>query len=487
MAGARQQVHGAADVVFAHCLTVLGDEALAEDAARTAFLRAGPWRATLLGHARDQAVRRAEALTAQHPALVIDGDTEVTDVARALAHTRPPLERAIIDLRSRTGTDRLALGRALGLPAAAAADRATAVGDVWDSELDPALLAFLGPGDCGLLATILGGEPTGDAAGASADVPEASDRGDVNGVALAAPPASLTELLALVAPVAAHTAECEVCADRRRAMVSVRTLFGGSTDAGAPASVRMESRRSRVRRPVGLPPPIDQRPDRGRRVQAWLAIAAVVLALVGAVAVAVVNGQDSRPREDAVGELTKLATGPVSLVLVTSPIGSSATAVRISNEASHPVRWRAAPTAAWVALSPSEGRLGPGGTATAVAQVASDSPEGALTSLLTVTADDGTAVATELHWTVERAPDVQAALRGCVVKATVAEAGEVSEVTLHVRNGDEKTISMAPQGDGWEATLPPSPAPLAWWVAAVDDRGNAGRIPDQPAVATSSC
>ena len=446
MAGARQQVRGAADVVFAHCLAVIGDEAAAEDVARTAFLRAGPWRATLLGHARHEAVRRAEdlELLAGPPAGPIGTDADVTTVARVLARSRPPLERAIIDLRARTGTDRTALGRALGVTAQAAADRAAGTGETWDSTLDPALLAFLGPGGCDGLAAIVGSDT-------SRDAPREPDGDTSDGppTETIPPPSTYAELLALVPAVAAHTAGCDACGDRRRAMVSVRTLFGGDSSAETPASVRAESRRSRVRRPAGLAPPIERGAD-GRRPVRILAGAAALLLLIGAASAAVINATDDEPHADAVGGRSQSwpAGGPTRST--PRPSGPAPPAIPIRNESAHPVRWRAAPAGPGWRSRRRKARCRRAARPRALLRSPVIPLKAAPTSLLTVTADDGTAVAAELRWTVERAPEVEAALEGCTVKAIVADSGELSEVTLHVRNGADQAIPMTPRDDQWE-------------------------------------
>lgn len=475
MAGATQQAKGAADVVFGHCLAVVGDRGLAEDAARVAFLRAGPWRSTLLAHARHEALRRAEEGAGAPADDRLAPEADVTMVARALAFSRPPFERAVIDLRSRTGADRTALGRALGLPPTVAADRAAFVAEGWDHDLDAALLAYLGPGECDELAGVLGYEPADD------------DEGPVERPPYA-PPAAVAGLLALAPAVAAHTAECAVCLDRRRAMASVRTLFTLSPATDTPPSVRAEARRSRMRRPVGPPPSIEPQDTATQRWIRLVAVAAAALLVAGTVTALVVRRDSGSTGTDPVGDLTKVARGPLSLAVVTTPLGPSATAIRIRNDAAHPVRWRAAPAAGWVALSPSEGTLSPGATAVATARPVHDSPEGDISSLLTITADDGTAVATELRWSVERAPDVQAVRDGCRITATVADDGDVSAVVLRVRNGADQEVVMTRRDDQWDATLPENPGePVRWWVEAVDNRGNAGRTVDQALDIPATC
>src|SRR5438105_7806505 len=140
-----------ADQAFGHCFVVLGDRQQAEDAALVALRRAGRSRSSVLAHARYQALERAAGLDA--PQADTPAPNDLLELAVLLAATRPAAERAVLDLRNRL--DRAELGRALGLPATAAADRADAIGEAWDRELDPLLMARLGPGDCLLLAAVL--------------------------------------------------------------------------------------------------------------------------------------------------------------------------------------------------------------------------------------------------------------------------------------------------------------------------------------------
>src|SRR5438067_1447494 len=174
-----------ADQAYGHSLAVLGDPDAAAEVALLALRRAGRSRASVLAHARFGALQQADAHGSSDPAEVLPVD--VIGRARLLAATRPPTERALLDLRARL--DRAGLGRALGVPAAEATERADAVGSAWDRELDPLLMASLGPGDCTDLAVLLA----------------------------AGPRSTLGELLSVGPTVAAHIETCAVCADRRRA------------------------------------------------------------------------------------------------------------------------------------------------------------------------------------------------------------------------------------------------------------------------------
>src|SRR5205807_4694715 len=147
-------------------------------------------------------------------------------LAVLLAFARPPAARAVVELGSRHGPDGAQLGRALGMSPARAAARATEVGAEWDAALDPVVLAFLGRGECPEF-------PDGDPL-----------RDGLDGLVGAGP------------AVAAHANSCELCGDRRRAMVSVRQLLAQRPLEPAPPSVTAVVR-SGPRLPVFNAPPLD--------------------------------------------------------------------------------------------------------------------------------------------------------------------------------------------------------------------------------------
>src|SRR4051794_32789727 len=232
-----------ADHAYAHTRSVLGDGEAASDAAAVAVRRGGRARWAGLGPGRAEALARAAE--ASGPDLDGDAPAELTELAAVLAATRPPLERAIVDLDTRHALDRGGFARALGLPVGPAGARAAAVYLDWQRALDPVLLAHLGPGDCDGLAAVLGAAPGSDA---DADVdggdddagdrdPSATDPlprslrgsgGPADPTAHETParePRALRELLQLGPIVADHVAGCGRCSDRVRAMVSVRTLL----------------------------------------------------------------------------------------------------------------------------------------------------------------------------------------------------------------------------------------------------------------------
>jgi hypothetical protein len=163
---------------WGHCYAVVREPDSAAAAAVLALRRGGRSLSAVLAHARYQALLQSSPSESSSPVGSLtsaEGDgtpdrrtanwsgdaspgqdpplNDVLELAVALASTRPPVERAIVDLEHRV--DRGGLARTLGLLPAAAALRATAVSEIWARELDPALLAWLGPGDCAELAEVL--------------------------------------------------------------------------------------------------------------------------------------------------------------------------------------------------------------------------------------------------------------------------------------------------------------------------------------------
>jgi BACON domain-containing protein len=433
-----------ADQAYGHCLAVLGDPEAAADAAVVALRRAGRSRLSVLAHARHQALERAEGVSGPAPETPVPAD--VAQLARLLALTRPPVERALVDLRGRL--DRGGLGRALGMAAGDAAARSDAACEVWDRELDPLLLASLGPGDCPDLAAVLAEAP---------------------------PPTTLGELTAAGPAVAGHVAGCEVCGDRLRAMVTVRGLQSqGPTDV--PDAVRESSRRSRRMRPGAGPPPLEP----GRRLPPVLVVAGVALAVV-LIAGGAALGISRMHHGDQAGRVARLTRLPVGGGVLS--IAADGNVVRVTDRAGHAVHWQATSDAPWLVIRPSSGRLDPGGVAELAVRVAPSSPEGPVRATVTVSADDGSAAATTYATTVERPPDVAASVDACTVSATADDESGITGVDLHwSAAGAEHATSMTPTPQGFTAELPES-TPLTWWVQARDSRGNTAKT----AAATATC
>src|SRR5688500_15431309 len=103
-----------ADHAYGHAGAVLGPVEAAIEVATAAVRRGGRSRWAVLGHARDGVLlRAAEAAPADLDAPAPD---DLTELATALAATRPAIDRVVVDLEARHGLDRGSFARALGLP-----------------------------------------------------------------------------------------------------------------------------------------------------------------------------------------------------------------------------------------------------------------------------------------------------------------------------------------------------------------------------------
>ncbi|MBW3614849.1 MAG: hypothetical protein KY439_06000 [Actinobacteria bacterium] len=445
-----------ADHAYAHALAVLGNEEAAAEVAVQAVRRGGRSRSAVLGHARDHALRSASE------ACLVDLDApappELTELARALAATRPPLERAVVDLATRHGLDRRGLRRALGVLPAAAALRVGEAYVEWQRHLDPVVLAHLGPGGCDALADALGQEPR----------------------------VTLGSLLAAGPAVAEHVASCDACRDRLRAMVSVRMLLAQRPLEAAPAAVRAAAAPARVlrfqSRPV-LPGRLEPVARRAHLLRAALLAASAILA-------AVAGGtylSNRQPHQTRVESLTQLpASGGGLQARPTSVAGPLPPPVELTNTSTRAATWVAEPDVAWLEVSPKTGRLDPGKSAE-LRLALHDSPEGEVRAVVRISSTDGSATVVRLTATVEHPPDVAAMVRGCDVVATIEDEAEVASVTLHwTEAGDERSMPMQPSRDGFGARLPEQREGLVWWVSAVDARGNSSRTAGA-ALADRSC
>lgn len=445
---------------------MLDGGAAAEEVAAAAVRRGGRSRWAVLGHARD-GVLACAADHAPAPDLDAPAPDDLTDLAAALAATRPAIERVIVDLESRHDLDLGGFARALGLPVAHAGARAAAVSAAWQHQLDPVVLARLGAGGCEALAVILPVEEHVD--------DDAVERPEPTVV-------TLRELIDLGPAVADHAAGCEACGDRLRSMVSVRTLLAQRPVHGvAPATVRAAAAPSRLRRPTP-PPPIEPEP----LVRRWLrpvatAAAAVLVAGTGGVIAAAVRGDDDGDRRQ-VEALTRVPDGGSALVVDPAAVeGTTPPPVVLANRSGRAVEWAATADVAWLQVVPADGALEPGGRTELRIGVTSAAPEGPARGAVRISATDGSATVVRLSTTVERPPEVAATATGCDISVTVEDEGEVRAVELHWVEGpaDERVVPL-PAGDaGYTGRLVNSPGATTWWVTASDARGNVARTPDE--------
>lgn len=442
-----------ADHAYAHATAVLSPGEVAVEVAVQALRRGGRTLPSVLGHVRHRALQAAERC---------DGGVErappapqdLTELALALAASRPPLERAVVDLDTRHGLDRSGFARALGLPPAAAAARAAAVYLDWQRHLDPVVLARLGPGDCDAVDEALRDAGLGG-------------RGEVD----------LGSLLSAGEAVAEHATACSTCRDRLRAMVSVRLLLAQRPMEAAPDPVRAAASPSLVLRLQSrpTPPPPLEAGDRRRDL---VRTALLATAAIGAVATGTALVAGLEPRQEArVESLTRLPPPTPELqVQPTSLHGVLPQTVELHNASGRSLSWQAEPDVPWLELSPASGRLEPGRSAL-MRLALQAAPEGELRAVVRVSATNGSATVVRLAASVEHPPDIAASVRGCEVLATVEDEGVVVSVALHWAEPSRGTgsVAMHPSGHAFSGRLPEGGEGLKWWVSAADARGNASR------------
>lgn len=467
-----------ADAAFAHACAVLGSGSPdAVEAATLGVRRGGRSLSAVLGHTRAAALELAGADAAGPSDLGATAD--LAELARHLTFTRPAVERAIVDLDTRYGLDRAALGRALGLPPAVAAARAAEVMLTWQDALDPLVLARMGAGGCAELESLLAGPAQGEDEGAQ--------------------PATLLDTGELVA---AHAASCDACRDRLRAMVSVRTLLAQSASPGAPRAVRDAATLARLR-PSSPPPPLDgdlaglDKDGRGgSRRRQWAIAAAAVLVAFG---VAITGGVVSQARRDGdatrIEALTKVPAAGTSLEVTPTLVETALPpSLVLRNLSSSAMTWSATSDRPWIAVTPERGTLDAGAFTSVTVAVTDAAPEGELRGAVTFVAADGSTAVARLHTTISHPPDVASTLSGCDVTAAVEDESEVASVTLHwqepVTGGRTTTGTAAPRTverdapmssteTGYRATLPATASGHAWWVTATDALGNVARTAEQ--------
>jgi hypothetical protein len=176
-----------------------------------------------------------------------------------------------------------------------------------------------------------------------------------------------------------------------------------------------------------------------------------------------------------------LAASPARVDL--GPGGTTAT-LTVRNGGGQPLSWTASPSAPWLRVSPSAGRLGDGQRARLTLSATRDGlPEGDADARVELTWDGPTrSVAVVLR--VERAPEIgdlsasppqiftdPCARTTTLVEATVTDESPLASVTLHWGG---RSVPMTRRPGSWLARLGPVPTrgTVPWQVVATDDRGN---------------
>jgi hypothetical protein len=190
-----------------------------------------------------------------------------------------------------------------------------------------------------------------------------------------------------------------------------------------------------------------------------------------------------------------LAASPARVDL--GPGGTTAT-LTVRNGGGEPLSWTATPSASWLRISPSAGRLDGGQQARLTLTAVRDGlPEGNADARVQLTWDGPTrSVAVALR--VERPPEIgglsaspaQIFTGPCAptttsVQATVTDESALSSVTLR---WDDRSVAMTRRSGSWFASLGPVPTrgSVPWQVVATDDRGNTASA-SGPAVRVLAC
>lgn len=517
-----------ADRLHDYCASILRDRHEAEDALHDAFVTASqrigqlrdparlrPWlyaicRTTALGRVR----RRSRVVPTEDVGAVVSAPESVDPVERdelrrlvwEAAGGLAPQDRAVLDLHLRHGLVGADLAEALDVSPHHATVRLGRVRDLVERSLTVLLVGRLGRRDCPELDALLAGwdgrlEPR------------------------------------LRKRVARHIDGCDVCEERRRAVVSPLALLAAMPLAPAPAHLRDRVLTSVSRgAPLSPPsvgplegPPPTGGPWRRRRALVAAAAAAAVVAIAGGVAIGAGNDEPKdvaaiestaphAPSSTSTSAASSTTTEPTSTTAPPPPIaaarlllltgsqdlGPSAThaTIMIRNAGGEPLAWTAAIELAGAVVEPAAGTVAPG--ATSELQVVVDRaalPEGAFEGAVLLEgrrADGGPAGGARAGITglTLRAPVLGEAVANrasvvvgpnattcpTTVRAAVSDESPLTVVLRWTGGGSTATESRAMVADDgdWVATLgPPSGGgEITWWIEAADSFGAASRGPD---------
>jgi type II secretory pathway pseudopilin PulG len=383
----RRKRPSAAAAAYSLSLTVLRHPPLAESVAVSALRKGARSRTGVLAHARFQSVRLANSMAQADPEVVAAEDAR--ELAQQLAATRPPIERAIVDLELRFGLDTASFARCLGLPIQLAAGRARSIATTWSNELDPAVLAWLGPAACDELAAILTNAgvwphtvllPATGTDGESAEPIEDKDAHSIQ----------IQDLLDVGPAVTEHAQHCHGCAERLKSMTPVRTLVGQQPPDTVPPAVAEAARSSYKRLPGPLPPSIEPRRLELQRLRSVAISAVVAVGLIGGLfgAMAVALNDDEETQADRVARLINAA--PASRLLATPTImNAEAGTAALANSGTESILWHATTSAQWLTVSPTSGRLAPAQSVSIAIDSEATPRSGAAEATIMFTGSDG--------------------------------------------------------------------------------------------------
>lgn len=368
----RRHRPSAAAIAYSHAQSLTENPYVAESIAAASLRRGAHSRLAVIAHARHQALGHARRSPLTDPK--DSAESELRNLALQLAHSRPALERSIVDLELRYSLDPSSFARVLGLTNSRAIARSAAITQTWSELLDPAVMAWLGPGSCDELATMLTHARLWPR---SADVPVISSIDSTGPIPLLStgtegiaadvqPKQSVTSpivtvgaLLEVAPAVRAHSLHCDICAERLRMLTPVRVMVGQTPIENVPESVAEAAKTAYRRIPTPLPPSIEpHRIDVSRlRIPAFT-VAALAAAILVGVLIVKRDGGNEPSQADRVAKLVDAAT-PSSLLATPSIVTSTTKTASLANNADVMITWNISANVPWLAFDPTSGTLQP--------------------------------------------------------------------------------------------------------------------------------
>lgn len=314
--------------------------------------------------------------------------------------------------------------------------------------------------------------------------------------------------------VARHVDKCDVCADRRRRIVSPWALLAGVPLVAAPLSLR--DRVVNDTQLVAYSGPIGGTRLGSRRRKAAAAAGAAAVVIAGTVFLWPGGADDdSASTPTAASEQATPTPGPaatespsptptdervpagtltVSTQLVDLGRERTSAAVRLTNTGGESVSYRVTTSTPWLAVSPGSGAVAAGeGGSVGVTATRSNLPEGAASGTVTISWDRGRVPVT-VRLVEERTPVVGRPSTGrstcgqggrtVIVSSTASdEAGLDSVVLKWTGPSGPGSAAMSASGSGWTAPMGPFPVggPVTMSVTATDKRGNSTTGPSTTA------
>lgn len=359
----RRHRPSAAAVAYSHALLLTENVEKSAQIAMTALRRGGGSRLSVAAHARHLAQMHARKYSAND--LKIESAANLRDFALQLARSRPAVERAIVDLECRYSLTPSALSRVLGTSVERTRTLSRMTSKMWAENLDPAVMAWLGPGSCIELASVLNSVKPSNQIVSLTSTQSNGDPSNSSIALMERPEGSeftVEQLLDLSDSVWNHTQSCDMCADRLRTIPTVKQLLSRTPIHEVPPSVARAARTAYRRIPTPLPPSIDARRfDISRLRQPVLAAGGVITAIAIGIAM-LQNGTDSKPSQAERVRALVDAPAPSSLLATPSILDEKTETASISNNGDAVLTWTAHTNVSWIRISPSSGVISPAQT-----------------------------------------------------------------------------------------------------------------------------